>query len=63
MLKDLKVHTTALCVNFQDFNFYNKFQIVFSGLCGSAHSFDLEVREQHSLEFSDWESQDYSIYH
>lgn len=38
-------------------------QIVFIGLCGSAHSFDLEVSEQHTLEFSDWESQDYCIYH
>lgn len=29
----------------------------------SAHSFDLEALEQHTLEFSEWESQDYCIYH
>lgn len=32
-------------------------------LWGCARSFDLGVWEQHTLEFSDWESQDYCIYH
>lgn len=47
-----------------DFSMWGEtIQIVFSRPCGSAHSFDLEVSEQHTLEFSEWESQDYCIYH
>lgn len=38
-------------------------QSVWVRVCGSAPPFDLEAWEQHTLEFSDWESRDDCIYH
>lgn len=51
----------CVCVNHHISTFNTGLSL--ARLCGSALSFDLEVSEQHTLEFSDWESRDYCIYH
>lgn len=54
---------TSLMFNHEITTCEIKHRLSLARLWSSAHSFDLEVSEQRTLEFSDWESRDYCIYH